>query len=237
MSSLFPQTEAVWQVLGSSPALAGFVLIGGTALALRIEHRRSEDLDLAWTGPRLPRERIRLALDEAARSGFAWERHDDPAAIAEFEDTGLELHDFLEDFLVGGVKVTFFTLDAQAAKVISNSPEVRQVRVATLEEIFATKCLVTASRSRTRDWFDLWTLMTRHGFSLTDYLAVFDKVGSKISGEIGLARLCSGHPERADEGFAALVEGSPSVAELRDFFRTQRDEYEVAEARRRLPPE
>lgn len=109
------------------------------------------------------------------------------------------------------------------------------MRVATVQEIFATKCLVSAIRSRTRDWFDLWVLMTRHGFSLEDYFGVFEGVGSKTSAEIGLARLCSGQPDRADEGYAALVQDGPSIAQLRDFFRARRDEYEIAEARRRAP--
>jgi hypothetical protein len=40
-------TEKVWDFLRTQPALAGFVLVGGSALALRIHHRRSEDLDMA----------------------------------------------------------------------------------------------------------------------------------------------------------------------------------------------
>ena len=42
------ETERVWEFLKEQPALAGFVLIGGTALAPRIGHRRTEDLDLAY---------------------------------------------------------------------------------------------------------------------------------------------------------------------------------------------
>ena len=52
-------TEKVWTFLKPQPALGGFVLLGGSALALRIQHRRSEDLDLACVEPRLPRARLR----------------------------------------------------------------------------------------------------------------------------------------------------------------------------------
>ena len=43
---MLPETERVWKFLKDEPSLAGFVLVGGTALALRLGHRRSEDLDL-----------------------------------------------------------------------------------------------------------------------------------------------------------------------------------------------
>jgi hypothetical protein len=54
---LKPDTEAVWQFLRRQPSLTGFVLMGGSALALRLGHRQSEDLDTATeaptSGPRL----------------------------------------------------------------------------------------------------------------------------------------------------------------------------------------
>ena len=42
---LGPHTTAVWPVL-AEVVPAGTVLMGGTALAIRLGHRRSEDLDL-----------------------------------------------------------------------------------------------------------------------------------------------------------------------------------------------
>jgi hypothetical protein len=39
-----PATSAVWDALSSRSELSGFILIGCTALSLRIEHRVSEDL-------------------------------------------------------------------------------------------------------------------------------------------------------------------------------------------------
>ena len=53
-----PVTERVWIFLKEQPAQAGFVLVGGSALALRIRHRVSEDLDLACLDPHLPRTRL-----------------------------------------------------------------------------------------------------------------------------------------------------------------------------------
>lgn len=52
-----PATEKVWNFLKEQPALAGFVLVGGSALALTLRHRLSEDLDFVYPDTRLPRQR------------------------------------------------------------------------------------------------------------------------------------------------------------------------------------
>jgi hypothetical protein len=228
-----PATEAVWALLRSAPELAGFTLIGGTALALRIAHRASEDLDFVWLGATLPRLKIRQALERVEKAGHTLVSHDNPAALAEFVDSGLELHDHQQDYLVSSVKVSFFAADRALRRVMEPAEEAVP-RVASLGEIFASKCLVSAQRSRTRDWFDLHALMRDHGFSLRDYLAVFEKAGDPHGGEIGLGRLTSGRPDRADEGLRPLVADPPSLEEMRDFFSRERDRLEVELASERL---
>ena len=57
---LKPDTEGVWQFLRRQPGLTGFVLMGGSALALRLGHRQSKDLDFVWPGPELPRDRLEV---------------------------------------------------------------------------------------------------------------------------------------------------------------------------------
>jgi len=223
-------TETAWTALRSRRELGGFTLVGGTALALRIRHRISEDLDFAWPELRLPATRIRLAL-EATR--IPYESHDNPAAALEFADSGLELHDYQQDYLVAGAKVSFFAVDSQLARVLSSETS-DTPRIASLQEIFASKCLASAQRSRSRDWYDLYVLIRDHGFSLRDYLAAFETAGDRLACEGGLTRLCSGKPDQADEGFHALVENAPPIAELAAFFRARRDELEMSLAAERL---
>lgn len=226
-------TEAAWTAFREREELGGLILVGGTALALRIGHRLSYDLDFACVQDRLPSRRIQLAVDHAARSGLECSRHDDPAAVAEFIDSGLELHDYQQDFLVGGAKVSFFAVDAPTRRILTEPTE-RVPRVATLAEIFATKALVSAQRSRTRDWFDLWVLIRDHDFSLRDYVAVFERAGARGSCDIGLDRLCSGRPERADEGFQTLITNPPGIEDLAAFFTERRDQLEATLAAEKL---
>jgi len=91
---LLPETERVWNWLKDQPALAGFVLIGGTALALRIHHRRSEDLDLAYPETRLPRGRLEALQRLADQAGFQFRQDDDEVATQEFADATLDLRDY-----------------------------------------------------------------------------------------------------------------------------------------------
>ncbi|MDA0665645.1 MAG: nucleotidyl transferase AbiEii/AbiGii toxin family protein [Proteobacteria bacterium] len=49
--------------------LAGFTLVGGTALSLQIGHRVSEDLDFNIFGQRLPVRAIDESLEQLAATG------------------------------------------------------------------------------------------------------------------------------------------------------------------------
>ena len=233
-----PATEKVWDFLKKQPALAGFVLVGGSALALTIRHRRSEDLDFIFPEIRLPRGRLDVLRRSASQAGFDFQRNDDEATAQAFAQDGLELHDYQQDFLADSVvKVSFFAPDEPARRVFPG-PHASEVRIATLAEVFKTKCLVSAVRSKTRDWLDLYLLMRLHGFTIRDYQRVFADAGVASQCDIGLARLCSGVPQRDDEGYSHLLTNAPSLDEMKTFFIDQRNKLEIetaAEAARRQP--
>ncbi len=237
---LLPETEKAWGFLRNQPALAGFVLIGGSALALRLAHRLSEDLDFAWLTEKLPRRRLDSLLHAARLAGLTFERNDHEGDIQEFLNGGIELHDYQQNFLVNrAVKVSFFTADNPLVKVLDQPPE-HHARVATLSELFHSKCLVSAVRSKTRDWLDLYVLLREYSFSLRQYLEAFQKAGISAQADTGLSRLCSGVPQVGDEGYAHLLPSPPTLEQMKSFFIAQRDQLEIdlaAEARaRRAPP-
>lgn len=231
-----PETERAWNFLKDQPALAGFVLVGGSALALRIGHRVSEDLDFVWTERRLPRNRLEALHRAAEASGFDFQRQDDEAALQDFAEAGLDLLDYQQNYLVNAkVKVSFFTAERPLARVLRASAE-PTVRVATLDELFKAKCLVSAVRSKTRDWIDLFLLMRQYGFTMRAYQAAFGEADVASQCDIGLSRLCSGQPQKDDEGYAHLLPNPPTLAEMKAFFVAQRDQLEIetaAEAQRR----
>jgi len=234
------ETERVWGFLRIQPALAGFVLGGGSALALHIGHRISEDLDFIYPHIRLPRNRLNALLRAAAAGGFEFAPNDNEAALEEFIIAGMELRDYQQDFLVNRkVKVSFFAPDEQLSNVLAPSAGLEEpVRVATLAECFRTKAIVSAIRSKSRDWLDLYMLMREHGFSVRDYRQAFIDAGIADQCDTGLARLCSGVAARDDEGYQDLLPNPPTLAAMKEFFIAQRDSLEIAraaEAKKRGP--
>ena len=196
---------------------------------MRINHRWSEDLDLVWLEICLPRSRLEALRRAAASAGFDFQPCDDEVA-AEFLDSGLELHDYKQNYLVNQkVKVSLFAPEAPMLRVLEHRSE-PGVQLATLAELFKTKCLVSAQRSKTRDWVDLYLLLRHHGFTLRDYLGAFAEAGLMSQCDIGLNRLCSGVPQNDDEGYAHLLNAPPSLQNMKGFFIEQRDRLEVERA-------
>lgn len=58
-----PATEALARHISGEPLLENFLLVGGTALSIHLEHRLSEDLDFATTDPVLPKDSISNLLN------------------------------------------------------------------------------------------------------------------------------------------------------------------------------
>jgi hypothetical protein len=226
-SKLPVQTRTVWEKLETHPLLKGFVLIGGTALTLRIGHRISKDLDFAYAAPHLPGPQLTALVRDLAKLSIRMVLNQSPLAQEEFIDAGLVLEHYQQNYIANdAVKMTFVTLDPPADKVLTGSIQDR-LRVATLDEIFATKCLVSAERSKTRDWFDLYILITRHGYSMDDFYRVFESLDSLNKYDIATMRLRKCRPDLGDEGYEQLLPDAPTLDAMRTFFSEQLDVLEA----------
>lgn len=226
-------TASLFLRLQKDPLLRPFTLIGGTALSLHLGHRLSEDLDFIYLQPRLPVELLRAFIDHLQVAGFTVERSDDPAAEDEFLIAGMELHDFSQSFVVdGAVNLTFFAADSHHLKILSPvSPDATGFSVASLPELFGLKAMVASSRSKSRDWLDLYLLLKDHGFSLDQWHEVYRQVGySDTQFESALSRICSGQVSPSDPGFESLLPSPPAIQEIASFFREKRRVYETAMA-------
>ncbi len=233
-----PATASLWQRLEEDPALGGFHLLGESALALRIGHRQSEDLDFAWPGMKLPRERLDTLIRKLENEGWVLERDDSDASYDEFLIAGMDLHDYQQNFVAysrdgGSVKLTFFVPSSLVELLLkpSDSPV---VVLPDLDFLFKTKALVTAERSASRDWLDLYILMTRHGFTMDDYASTFRELEKNRELDRGLRCLESGQPRNNDPGYRTLAPDAPEVTEVTEYFRREIKQWELEEATRRL---
>lgn len=235
-SKLAPETRRVWTFLSAQTALGGFLLIGGTALTMRIGHRTSEDLDFICFTFKLPRANLNALVTLLERGGFVVTRDDDQTLYEEFLIAGESLHDHQQNFLIDGVKVNIFSPDPDLAGMIETK-SAPLPQVATLDELFRTKALAAANRTLSRDWIDLFVLFQRHGFTLADFHNAFLRPGvhdpaSRIAR--AFQNLCRGAMSLTDPGYETLMADAPSLKEVAAYFAVMRDEYETAQSAERF---
>ena len=109
--SLHRQTQAAFHLLAGSELTEGFLLVGGTAMALHIAHRVSNDLDFLFceSHGKLPTTRIDRLVAQLREQGCKVELITNSAQESAFRiNTGERLSDFARDYAIDGVKVTFF---------------------------------------------------------------------------------------------------------------------------------
>jgi len=211
------KTRALFDRLIEEPLMRGMTLVGGSALALQIGHRMSEDLDFAVFGPKIPAARIDALMAGLEKEGHLVSLLTPQSSIERFKiNTGKRLLDYARDYVVDGAKMTFFArgagdgvsqaqLDWLAAAPRAHSG--KGFDVLGVEGIFAMKALLLADRARSRDLFDLMALIQSHGYTL-DQALVFVKKLARIERrdvERHKAVMTGAIPlDREDEGFESI---------------------------------
>jgi predicted nucleotidyltransferase component of viral defense system len=230
-------TAEMFLKLQHEPLLQSMVLIGGTALALHLGHRISEDLDYLWPEPKLPKTKLQALFRKLQSQGHTVVDRDNLDAYFDFLNAGMDLHDYSHTVEIDErINVTFFVAEVEQVRVLqAGSPESIAPRLATLEELCALKALVARSRSTSRDWLDLYILEREHGFSLTEWWRTYEKAGLKDwDFENAVRRICSGHVRQDDATYESLMPSAPSVEEIAAHFRVLRAEYEIEKSREGL---
>lgn len=142
LSYLLPKTEKLLCRLDKEcPFLYKYVLVGGSALALHVKHRKSEDLDFFTYEDSFDKREI-----------FKY--------IKNFQSTEiLNQSDDQVDLLLDGVKVTFFNAKWKFLK----PSIVKSFNLSSLEAISAMKVNVLFLRAKFRDYYDLYFLVKKIG--------------------------------------------------------------------------
>lgn len=120
----------------TAPFLSSYSLVGGSALALYLCHRKSEDLDFFTYNDSFNRQDI-----------FQYLKRFDRKEILTDSDNQL-------DVLIEGVKVTFFNAMWGFLKPVDS----QALNIASLESIAAMKTNVLFMRAKYRDYYDLYFL-------------------------------------------------------------------------------
>ena len=177
-------TQRNFARLKDDPRMAGFTLVGGTALALQIGHRISEDLDFNIFGQKLPLKAIDGILDELAAGGSTIESLITSGQKVAFKiNTSENLDDYIQDYLIDGAKVTFHSRNENdrpkpQIECLKSAPKVSVSKdgfdVLGVDGLVVMKSIVVYDRVKSRDIYDLMILTRDHGYTLDDVFAAID---------------------------------------------------------------
>ncbi len=194
---LLPDTQKVLKNLIKESYLSNFVLAGGSALALHIKHRKSEDLDF-----------------------FTYEDnvfniHKIQKLIKKLNGKIVNISDIQIDALIDGVKITFF--DAKWAFL--KPKNIGNFNLSTLEQIAIMKTNVLFLRAKYRDYYDLYFLAKQ--FGIKEIFEMSENVLDGINFKLFAAALLY-IDDIEDENIDYLEPVQKiSLKQIRDFFENE----------------
>ncbi len=212
-------------------------LVGGTALSLQIGHRMSNDLDLACAEPKLPIFAIDQ-LVELLKKNHRLQLITSTGQISAFKiQSGLNLLDYVRDYSIDKVKVSFFSIGRtpdqktfyQKADKLSKC---WAFPILEIEGLKLAKTLILAERVRSRDLFDLMCLIRDHGYSLSEFNQYVESFGLNNDFEYYKAVMTGEIPvDKDDEEFKPFKE-TVKLEDIYSFFCEQINNYEVELAKK-----
>ena len=146
--------EAIIDQVAQLECIKPYILCGGTALAMQIGHRKSEDLDfMMW----------RISKTEKPEVDWNAIEKELKEKIGEIQNFNMLGFDQVE-FLVKGVKFSFFVSD-NYSPVSSPVDYLGNIRLADIESIMAMKMEVMLRRIKFRDYYDIYCIL-HEGYSI-----------------------------------------------------------------------
>ena len=146
--------EAIIEQVAQLECIKPYILCGGTALAIHIGHRKSEDLDfMMW----------RISKNEKPEVNWNAIERELKEKIGEIENFNMLGFDQVE-FVVRGVKFSFFVSD-NLSPVTAPTEYLGNICLADIESIMAMKMEVMLRRMKFRDYYDIYCML-QEGYSI-----------------------------------------------------------------------
>ena len=147
MRALAPLTEELFDIITQLECIKPYVLVGGTALALQINNRLSEDLDfMSWKSTKLQKQEVDWVFIERELS-----------TIGKID--AREIWDFNHvEFIVSGVKISFYA-SPKFSPVTEPILFKGNLQLADIKAIAAMKMEVLLRRSNFRDYYDIYSIL------------------------------------------------------------------------------
>ncbi|MHB8291010.1 MAG: nucleotidyl transferase AbiEii/AbiGii toxin family protein, partial [bacterium] len=208
------------------PVFKDYTLIGGTALAIYLDHRESEDLDFITQSGKLGKTNINFFINSLEKKGFNIKKIYDEAGYMDFTEGGDNIDDYQQIYEINGVKVSFFVTPNLTVQNILNKdmPNIiaGNVKVAQIDTIFQLKCDIISQRNKLRDYYDIYYLIKNKKCDLKEtYLSIRKTNGNSFANHI-IKNMHDLNVSPADkEGLLTLEKVNITVDELRVFFQKE----------------
>ena len=166
--------QRIWPELKGAAGL-GFVLYGGTGIALRLGHRASVDFDF-FTHKTLDRRALQRAVPILSRSTILQDEIDSVSALVRIGKEKVKIS-FFAGLRIGRVGQPDWTED-------------HVVQIASLEDLLATKLKVLLQRIEVKDYLDIAAMLEN---------------GARLPHGLAAARALYGQSFQPNECLKALV--------------------------------
>lgn len=192
MQGLAKHTKDIFRSVSALTCLRDYTLIGGTAISLQINKRKSEDLDFCVWSKNLKKDKptvnwpiIEKELESLGRISSR--------SVLGFDHV---------NFIFQGVKISFFTKQTNLSPVKKPVTILNNIRAADLDALGAMKIELILRRSEFRDYYDIYSILQEGKSLKTLVLAASKYSNHRLRTRDALSFLSNGANFRMDKNFS-----------------------------------
>jgi len=193
MKGLALHTSAIIDSISKMDCIKPFVLVGGTALSIQLNHRMSEDLDF-----------MKWIENPGEKQDVEWH-----VIKKELETKGdiesMELYGFdMVEFMVDGVKLSFYCAPRKKIPSMVEIPVLNNIRVADIKSIGAMKMETLLRRAKFRDYYDIYSIVKK-GTDINELISMaLEHSGHRLKRKNLLSMLTNGELFSKDQNISHL---------------------------------
>jgi len=194
MKGLTKETDDLFVPLSKLKCINDYTLIGGSALSLQINKRKSEDLDFCrWTKD--------MKKDKQEVDWPSIEK--ELGTVGKITSRNILGFDQV-NFIINKVRVTFMTKQNNLSPVKNPVKIINNVKAADIPAIGAMKIELILRRSEFRDYYDIYSIL-REGVSLSELVNKASEYSNRLlKVRDALSFLSDGSNYRKDKSFNLL---------------------------------
>lgn len=180
--------------------------VGGTALAYYLNHRISEDIDIA-SNKVLPYQQI---IPNISKLGAIKIQDENVTAL---RMAGLFPDEYMIKFVLNNVKLEFFQANRPIQKeILSQSSYINfensNLKILDIKSVSKLKIVALIMRNKSRDLFDFGSILENKVLSQNEILELFTKIDNKIKSTNDIINFIKAKKEPIDDEAVYLNENN-----------------------------